>query len=109
MEDNRFIKVDNHYSLGDVAAFESEQRQTQIPMFALPEIKSVYFLGMGTGITAGAALDFPVERVVTCELIPEVLSAARRHFAQWTNGLFQDPRSIVVVAMYRRGMPREEL
>lgn len=95
--DNRFIKVDNHYSLGDVAAFDSERRQTQIPMFVIAEPKSVFFLGMGTGITAGGALDFPVERVVTCELLPEVVTAAQQHFTQWTNGLFTDPRSVVVV------------
>jgi spermidine synthase len=95
--ENRFIKVDNHYSLGDVASAHSERTQTQLPLFILPAPRSVFFLGMGTGITAGAAFDFPVERVVTCELIPEVAAAARDHFGEWTNGLFSDPRSTVVV------------
>jgi spermidine synthase len=93
----RTLRVDNHYALGGTAARESERRQAQIPLFVLPPPESVFFLGMGTGITAGAALDFPVKRVVTCELVPEVVVAARRHFADLAGGLFRDPRSVIVV------------
>jgi spermidine synthase len=95
--DNRVLKVDNHYTLGDKAAYESERRQAQIPLFVLHEPESIFFLGMGTGITAGAALDFPVKRVVTCELVPEVVTAARLHFSELTGGLFRDPRSTIVI------------
>ena len=94
---DRFIKLDSHYSLGGIAAYDSEQGQARIPLFVVPPPASVFFLGMGTGITAGGALDFPVQSVVTCELVPEVVTAARRHFADHTNGLFTDPRSRIVV------------
>ena len=57
--------------------------------------RSVFFLGMGTGITAGASLSFPVERVVVCELLPEVVSLAEDHFERWNNGLFNDSRATV--------------
>ncbi len=95
--DNRTIKVDNHYTLGDRAAFDSERRQAQLPLLVRPVPRNVFFLGMGTGITAAAALDFPVTRVVTCELVPEVVTAAREHFAREAGPLFRDGRSVIVV------------
>lgn len=94
---NRWITVDNHYTLGSLRSISSEERQSQIPLFVQPDPQSVFFIGMGTGITAGAALSFPVERVVTSELIPEVVTAARSHFVEYSNGLFTDPRSSIVI------------
>ncbi len=68
------------------------------------DAKSVFFLGMGTGISAGAALSerFPqVERVLTCELLPDVITASKEFMTNvdgvdLTNGLFTDPRSTVL-------------
>jgi spermidine synthase len=51
---------------------------------------------MATGITAGAALDHPVERVAVAELVPEVVTAARTHFEPYVNGLFDDRRGQLV-------------
>ena len=48
------IKVNNHYRLGGVAAAETEQNQTLIPLMSHPDPEDVFFLGMGTGISAGA-------------------------------------------------------
>jgi spermidine synthase len=62
-----------------------------------PNPRSVFFIGMGTGITAGAAVQPPVERMVVAELIPDVVRAARRHFPEFANGLFDDPRVEIVV------------
>jgi spermidine synthase len=52
---------------------------------------------MGTGITAGAALDHPLDRLTVAELVPEVVDLARRHFAAPARGLFEDPRVRLVV------------
>jgi spermidine synthase len=52
---------------------------------------------MGTGITAGAALALPVERVVVCELNPDVVHVSRRYFGPHIFGLFTDPRAAVIV------------
>jgi spermidine synthase len=58
----------------------------------------VFFLGLGTGITAGAALAHPFERVVVCELVRDVVELSRDHFGPWINGLFGDPRAEVTAA-----------
>ena len=90
--DNLLIRVNSYYVLGGTGASRSERNQTRIPMTLHPAPRSVFYLGMGTGITAGASMRFPVERVVICEILPEVIDLARAHFGPWTKGLFTDPR-----------------
>jgi len=92
IDDDRILRVNNFYTLGSSRAAHSERNQTVLPLLLHREPSSVFYLGMGTGITAGAALPFPVERVVVCELLADVVDAAERHFAPWTEGLFTDPR-----------------
>jgi spermidine synthase len=81
--------------------------QARIPLLAYPSTDSVFFLGMGTGITAGEALDANdfrnVRKVVVSELSPSVVAASKKYFAggtggpDLTNGLFQDPRARVLI------------
>jgi spermidine synthase len=93
--DDRRLRVNNHYTLGGTAATAAERDQTLIPLLLHPDPASVFFLGLGTGITAGAVLSSPVERVTVCELLPEVVDLAAAHFGPWTAGLFDDPRVTV--------------
>ena len=100
------IRINSNYSLGSSEAYMTQIYQTRVPLLAFPETKSIFYLGMGTGITAGEALDrrdFPqVERVTVCELSPEVITAARKYFGgspgrpDLANGLFKDPRAEVL-------------
>jgi spermidine synthase len=89
--------VDNYYSLGSSDDKQYEETQADLPLLLHPRPRSVFFLGLGTGITAGAALRHPVDRVVAAELSPEVVAASREYFDAHTNGLFEDPRAEVVV------------
>jgi spermidine synthase len=57
----------------------------------------VAFVGLGTGITAGAALLHPVERIVALEIVPEVATAAREDFADVNGRVMDDPRVAVVI------------
>ena len=92
------IKVNNFYRLGGSAAAEHERNQALIPLMAHPAPKEVFFLGMGTGITAGAALSQPVDEIVVCELVPEVVDAASKYFNDFSGGLFRDPRVRILAA-----------
>jgi len=92
------IKVNNFYRLGGSAAAEHERNQALIPLMAHPDPKEVFFLGMGTGITAGAALSQPVDEIVVAELVPEVIDAAAKYFNDFSGGLFSDPRARVLAA-----------
>lgn len=98
---HRVIKVNGGYSLGSTAAYYEQVYQSQIPLYLFPETKSIMFLGLGTGVSAAGSLDirFPkVERVVSCELIPAVVEASKKWIpAEMTNGLFDDPRSTILI------------
>ncbi len=91
------IKVNNLYAVGGTESRKWEEWQSHLPLLIHPEPRSVFYLGMGTGITAGASLLHPVKRVVVTEIVPEVVTAAQKHFTPYTNGLFTDGRSEVVV------------
>jgi spermidine synthase len=106
--DDLAIRVDNHYVLGSTRGLASERNQAVVPLLAHPDARSVFFLGLGTGITAGASLPFELDRVVACELLDDVVDASRDHFGPWTNGLFDDPRATVLAEDGRACLRRTE-
>jgi len=87
----------NSYGVGGTDDRDQEARQAHFPLVLHPAPRRVFFLGLGTGITAGAALQHPLERLWVTELLPEVSEASRRHFAPWLNGLFEDSRATILV------------
>ena len=72
---HRSIKLNHAYLLGSSGAAALELRQGRLPLLLHPEPKRVAFIGVATGITASAVLDFPVERAVAVELVPGVVAA----------------------------------
>jgi spermidine synthase len=91
-DDGLGIKVNNHYVVGTSGAALNVRIQSFLPLSLHPAPGSVFYLGMGTGITAGGALPLPVERVTVCELSGDVVRASREHFGPFVNGLHQDSR-----------------
>jgi spermidine synthase len=91
------LKLDGHYTVGASGAVGDDRRQGELPLLLHPRPRSVFYLGLGTGISAGAALFHPVERVTVAELVPGIAALAREHFAPFINGLFTDPRVDVVI------------
>lgn len=89
-------KLNNWYTLGSTGDMTTQQVQTHLPMLLHKNPKRVFYLGLGTGITAGAALDYPVEKVVVAEIAPTVIRASREFFGEFTNGLYDDPRVSVL-------------
>lgn len=94
---SRRMKLNNHYALGGTAATGDERMQAHVPLLLHPAPRSVAFLGLGTGITAGGALFHPVERIAVMELVPEVVDAARAYFAEANGGVLDDARVRVAI------------
>lgn len=104
---NKRIIINSNYILGSSGALEEQEFQSRVPLLLFPQTESIFFLGMGTGISTGAALDKKigpaVKRVVSCELVPEVVTASKLYMAggtgdkDYTNGLFKDDRVEIVV------------
>jgi spermidine synthase len=93
----RWIQTDNHYALGGSADTVHQERQGHLPLLLHGAAKRVAFLGSATGSSAGAALAHPVDEVVLVEIVPGVADAARRFFAPFNRGVYDDPRTRVVV------------
>ncbi len=66
-----------------------------LPLAARPASKDVFVLGLGSGVTAGALLGHPVERIVVAENCKPVQVAAR-FFAAWNRNVLSNPRVRVV-------------
>jgi len=95
-EGSRRLKLNNHYALGGTAATGDERMQAHLPLLLHPEPRSVAFLGLGTGVTAGGAMFHALERVVAVEIVPEAIVAAREHFAPANAGLMEEVRVRVI-------------
>jgi spermidine synthase len=78
---SRRIKLNNFYVLGGTASTGDERVQGHLPLLLHPAPRRVVVLGLGTGISAGAALLHPVEHLTAIEIVPEVIEAARDYFA----------------------------
>jgi spermidine synthase len=93
------LVLNNKYILGGTKqSFVVNQRaQTLVPMSIHPNPRSLFYLGMGTGITADTALRYDVEKVTVCELVPEVVKAARLYLGDHVGRLFHDPRADLVI------------
>ena len=73
-----------------------------LPVLLHPSPRSVLVIGLGTGMTAGAAALHPeVSEVVTAEIAPEVARAARQ-FAVENYGILDSPKHRLVHADGRR-------
>lgn len=93
----RLLQVDNHYSLGGTGERVRAERQGHLPLLLAAHARSVAYLGSATGISAGAATQHPVDRIVTVELVPGVALAAAHYFRDANRDVFEDPRTRVVV------------
>jgi hypothetical protein len=62
-----------------------------LPLIMKPEAKEVFVFGMGSGISAGAVLGYPVEHLTVAENCEPVLRAAKL-FAPWNNGVLTNSR-----------------
>jgi spermidine synthase len=68
-----------------------------LPALVHGDPKRVLVVGCGAGVTAGCFVDHPgVERIVICEIEPNVIGAARDWFASENRGVITDPRTEVV-------------
>ncbi len=89
----RALILDNHYMLGCTAGTPDMQRQTHLPLLLQERAKQVCFIGLGTGITAAAALQHgTVESIDVIELCPLVAEAAARLFAGFNRNLASHPK-----------------
>ena len=106
-EHGRGILQNNQYILGNTSVFDEQRRQVLIPLLLhgqtvdgekSNDVKQVCCLGLATGMSAGAALDYDDDCHVTAvELSPTVVVIAREYFAEENRDIVTSLRATVVV------------
>jgi len=94
---SRHLKLNNSYVLGGTASTGDERMQSHLPLLLHPAPKRVAYLGLGTGITASGALFHSPEQITVVELVPEVATAAREHFADANLKILDQPHTRLIV------------
>lgn len=89
-------KLNNWYTLGGTDDMLTQQIQSHLPMLLHGKAKRVFYLGLGTGITAGTGLNYPVDELTVAEIAPSVIEASRAYFTDYTNSLYSDERASVI-------------
>lgn len=69
----RTLRVDNRFQMGGTVAADAEYRQAHVPLLLHPSPGRALFLGLGTGISFGAATLYPELKADGVELVPEVV------------------------------------
>jgi spermidine synthase len=87
------LRINNRQQEGSSTSFRFDARQAWLPLLLHPAPARALFLGLGTGVTAGAAAEDPTLQVDAVELLPEVIEAS----AQF-RGVLADPSRLHVMA-----------
>jgi len=83
---HRSLRVNNRFQMGGTAAALAQRRQAHLPLLLHPAPRRALFLGPGTGITLGAALEHPGLAADGVELVPEIV-ALMPHFEPENKGV----------------------
>lgn len=99
----RNLRVNNRFQMGGTGrvALRIQRMQAHLPLLLHPQPRDVLFLGVASGITAGAALAHPDVSVSAIELVPETLGVLDR-FAAYNKRLKESPRAHLHVGDARR-------
>ena len=65
---------------------------SHLPMLAKPDAKDVFVLGLASGMTAGAILAYPINRLDIAENCEAVVHASKL-FDDWNHHVLDDPRT----------------
>jgi spermidine synthase len=95
------LRIDNRQQEGSSSTLRVDGRQALLPMLLHPAPKRVLFLGLGTGVTASSAAEYPTLQVDAVELLPEVI-AASAHFTRAFSAGTPNPRLHLIAADARR-------
>ncbi|MGH7361383.1 MAG: hypothetical protein ACREJI_07190, partial [Candidatus Methylomirabilales bacterium] len=88
----RFLRINGKTDAGDSPDNLTQRLLAHVPLLLHPDPRSVLVVGLGTGITLGTALLYPIERAEAVEISPEVVEASR-FFAEANGGALEDPRT----------------
>ena len=90
------LSVDGKVDATDAGDMVTQKLLAHIPLLVSKAAKNVAIVGFGSGVTAGAALSYPIEHLDVVEISPEVIDASR-FFLRVNHNPLADPRTELIV------------
>ncbi|HUR34968.1 MAG TPA: fused MFS/spermidine synthase [Vicinamibacterales bacterium] len=90
------LAVDGKTDASNRSDMLTQKLVAHLPLLLHPAPKQVAIIGLGSGVTLGAALSHPIERAEVVEISPEVV-AASRFFDADNHRALDDPRTRLIV------------
>lgn len=86
------LQVNGKTDASNKADMQTQQLLAHLPLLIHPGARDMLVIGLGSGVTAGAALAHPLEHLDVVEIAPEVVEASR-YFDPMTGAPLDDPRT----------------
>jgi spermidine synthase len=90
------LAIDGKIDASNAGDMQTQKLLAHVPLALHARPGKVAIIGLGSGVTLGAALRHPIERADTIEISREVIEAAR-FFDRENNRALADPRARVIV------------
>lgn len=90
--DEHSLRIDGKVDASSRGDASTQLLLAYLPLIARPQSKDVFCFGMGSGTTAGTALQYPIERLTVAENCEPVLRAATI-FDPWNHGVLTNSRA----------------
>src|SRR5262249_5759201 len=91
------LAVDGKVDATSAGDMLTQRLLAHLPLLLHRGPRTALVVGLGSGVTAGAALSHPLDRVDAVEISAEVVAAARRFFATVNKNALDDPRLRLIV------------
>ncbi|MFN7916266.1 MAG: fused MFS/spermidine synthase [Vicinamibacterales bacterium] len=90
------LAVDGKTDASNRSDMLTQKLVAHIPLLLHPNPKNIAIVGLGSGVTVGAALSHPAERLEVVEISPEVVEASA-YFEAENHKALADPRTTLIV------------
>jgi len=90
------LAIDGKVDASNGADMLTQKLLAHLPLLLQHDPRSIYIIGLGSGVTLAAALRHPIDRAEVSEISPEVI-AASTYFSKENGGALRDRRTRVIV------------
>jgi len=90
------LAIDGKVDASNGADMLTQKLLAHLPLLLHDDPRSVYIIGLGSGVTLGAALRHPIDRADVSEISPEVI-AASAYFSKENHDATRDRRTRLIV------------
>jgi spermidine synthase len=85
------LRINGKADASSVGDMSTQVLLAQLPLMAKPDSKDVFCFGVGSGVTAGSTLGYPIEHLVIADNCEPVLRAVK-FFEPWNHGVMTNDR-----------------